>query len=359
MKKQLFALLGMLMSAITFGQVSFSAQVPPYGIVHKDQLWNLVVVSGQNGSVTIQLDVVNKLTNQPVFSATSKTISITKGSNRVQIAEVSPLTYSYYANGGNFQTDGLLPVGEYTACYTLVNTHLKEAAMAQDCVPIQVQLLSPLLLNYPADKSILSEPVSLFSWIPPAPATLLNNPTYDLTMVEVGQGQSQLSAIQQNIPVLSVKNLQTNFYNYTLSAQALDTSKTYAWYITVNNNGQPAGQSDIWSFRYKKQLNTSITESDAFYSLKLSSEAAYAVFSNSLKIIYQNDAGDTITHYSISDLKEVKQGLIAEGDVKLTPGQNFIEMPLSKFHDDRLYVISFVNGRKEQWSLKFIKAKRK
>lgn len=361
MKKQLFALLSMLITTTGFGQVSISAQVPPYGIVHKDQFWNLVVVSGQSNamSIQVQLDVVNKVTNQPVFSATSKAFSISKGSNRVQIADASPLVYTYYATGGNFQADGLLPVGEYTACYTLIDTRLKEAAVAQDCVPIQVQLLSPPLLNNPADKSILSEPVSLFSWIPPAPASMLNNPSYDLTMVEVGQGQSQLSAIQQNIPVLSAKNLQNNFYTYTLSTPTLDTSKTYAWYVTVNNNGLPIGQSDIWTFSYKKSFSTNVTETDAFYTLKPAAEAAYAAFSNSLKIIYQNDAGDSSAHYFITDLTEMKMGVIAEGDTKLSPGQNFIAMPLNKFHEDRLYLISFVNSRKEKWALKFVKEKSK
>lgn len=358
MKKQLLALLSMLVTATTFGQVNFSAQVPPYGIVHKDQLWNLVVVSGREGTllVEVQLDVVNKVTNQPVFSATSKTISILKGSNRIRIAEASPLTYSYYATGGNFQEDGLLPIGEYTACYTLIYKQFKESAAVQDCVPIQIQLLGPPLLNSPADKSILSEPVSLFSWIPPAPASLLNNPTYDLTMVEVNTEQSQLSAMQQSIPVLSVKNLQNNFYSYTLSAPSLDTSKTYAWYVTVNSSGLPVGQSDIWTFRYKKQLGATTIVADAYYSLKSASEAAYAVFSNNLKIIYQNDAGDSSAHYSIMDLKEVKEGVVAEGETTLKPGQNFIEMPLNGFRDDRLYVIKFVNSRNEQWSLKFVKA---
>ena len=237
MYKKRLILVGWLSLGFTFlqAQISMTLQVPPAGVLVKNQLWNMLLVNSGASSTTVrvQLSLLDEKNNQPVLTAISAPLLLTRGARQVQAKDLSPIQYSY--NGPSFHADedpnGLLPVGSYQACYTVMVSDKGTVVRVENCIQVNVDPLSPPLLNTPADEGLLYTPYPQFTWLPPAPVGLFNDLSYDLVVVEVLPGQGKADAIQQNIPVYSAGFVKNLYMNYPSSYRSLDTSRLYAWRI--------------------------------------------------------------------------------------------------------------------------------
>jgi hypothetical protein len=111
--------------------------------------------------------------------------------------DIQPVQYNYLAAE---LTSGFIPLGSYVACYRVSRVGPKgPEPMADECVRININPLSPPLLNTPADKSILPTIYPQFSWLPPTPAEMFSNLNYDIAIAEVLPGQSPAEAILNNV----------------------------------------------------------------------------------------------------------------------------------------------------------------
>jgi hypothetical protein len=242
-----------------FGQFSVSMQAPPAGLVQQGGLWNMALINSGSSTleVTISLNLVDNSTNQPVLTATTRPVLLTRGVRQLKPMDISPVTYSNlspaFARLGT--GNGLLPVGNYRACYTFYTfygeRHL-EAVLAEECIPVEVQPLSPPQLSLPGDTTTIETPYPQFSWLPPVPMNLFSDLNYDLLVTEVQAGQSPQSAIQENVPIYSGLNLTQAFHSYAASYKRLDTGKVYAWRVVAKNGQSFAAQSEVWTFRVGK-----------------------------------------------------------------------------------------------------------
>src|ERR1700704_2582616 len=88
-------------------QVSVSLHEPPAGIVQKNQLWNLTLIYSGTApiNVTIGLSLVDAVDNQPVLTAYSKPITLTKGARQLRVADVAPVDYNYLSPAFSRLTD--------------------------------------------------------------------------------------------------------------------------------------------------------------------------------------------------------------------------------------------------------------
>src|SRR5882757_4662713 len=246
-KKRLIFLSLLFLGVVTQAQINMTLQVPPAGVLIKNQLWNMLLVnSGQSISVRVNLVLLDEKNNQPVLTATSAPILLARGARQLQAKDLGPIQYAY--SGPSFRADvdpnGMLPAGSYQACYTVAGMEKGAAPRVENCIQVNVDPLSPPLLNTPADESRQYTYYPQFTWLPPTPVGLFNDLSYDLVVVEVLPGQGKADAIQQNIPVYSAGFVKNLYMNYPSSYRALDTSKLYAWRIIVLNNGAPAAMSD-------------------------------------------------------------------------------------------------------------------
>lgn len=341
-------------------QISMTLQVPPVGVLVKNQLWNMLLVntSNQTAMIRIGLVLMDEMTNQPVLTGSTLSFALEKGARQIQAKDLGPIQYTY--NGpavlADHDVNGLLPVGNYQACYTVSST-IKGAILVENCIHLAVDPLNPPLLNTPADEGRVYTDHPQFTWLPPTPRGIFSDLSYDLVLVEVLPGQGKADAIQQNIPIYSGGFIRDLYLNYPSSYRLLDTAHLYAWRIVAMNSGQPAAMSDIWTFRLVPPASPSLpTQANAYIQLQRGLDPSIASSGETLKITYDNMPADTLVAYTIQGLDDPGNPVMQRGQVRLDRGRNFLDIPLQNkrgWTERKVYLLSFVNSRNEQWTVKF------
>jgi hypothetical protein len=360
-KRMLFCLMLLGVTYTSHAQISMTLQVPPAGVLVKNQLWNLVLVNAGNTTqlVRVNLVLLDVQTNQPVMNASSAPVSLNKGARQLQARDVSPIQYTYSIPAAKVDMDpnGMLPAGRYQACYTVVSANKGDLTLVENCIQVNVDPLSPPLLNTPANEDKLITPYPQFTWLPPTPIGLFNDLGYAIVIVEVMPGQGTADAIQQNIPLNASVYTKDLFWNYPASTRSLDTGKVYAWRIVAMNSGKPVALSDIWTFRVTKTKPAiDIEKETPFVEVKRAQDAVIASAGNVLRITYDNAAADSTVKYTITSIEEAGNPVVQEGELVLQYGQNQLRVPLRnnrKIQSDKVYLLRFTSSRNETWTVKF------
>lgn len=358
----LFCLLlsGLLYKA--HAQVNMTLQVPPAGVLVKNQLWNLILVNSGSSNLLVQVNLVllDVQTNQPVITATSAPVSLGKGAKQLQVRDLSPIQYAYSIPAARVDMDpnGMLPAGRYQACYTVVNVEKGNITLVENCIQVNVDPLSPPLLNTPANEDKLMTSYPQFTWLPPTPLGLFNDLGYAIVVVEVLPGQGKADAIQQNIPLNATVYTKNMFWNYPASTRALDTGRLYAWRVVALNSNKPVALSDIWTFRVATAVKPAVipVNEEPYVEVRRAQDAAIATAGKVLRITYNNAAADTAVTYTITSIEEAGNPVVQEGELKLQFGQNQLQVPLRqnrKLVQDKVYMLRFASSRNESWTVKF------
>jgi hypothetical protein len=363
MNKQIALLFSIILLSVTArAQITLTLQVPPFGVLMKNQLWNMTLINTASVAVGVQLGMVmyDEKTNEPVLSASVPTIIVDKGAKQIQAKDLNPIVYTYESAAvTDRDPNGMLPLGQYRVCYTIFRG-ADQGGVKETCIELSVDPLSPPLLNTPANEAQIYDKSPQFTWLPPTPIGLFGDLSYDLVLVEVLPGQAIADAIEQNVPVYAGGLIRDQYLNYATSYTALDTGRLYAWRIVALNAGLPAGMSDIWTFKVvpppmpaiKKQYN-------AFVELHHGLDASLATAGGSLNLSYDNAASDTVVSYTISALQQKGDPVIQNGTLPLRRGHNWLTIPLTNgaYSKEKLYLFQFTNSRNELWTLKFTSAK--
>lgn len=342
-------------------QVTMTLQVPPVGVLMKNQLWNMVLVNpgAYTQLVNVNLVLLDEKTNQPVLTAVSTSVSLTKGARQLQAKDLGPVRYEYgtAAYGIDRNPNGLLPAGNYQACYSIQLVGKGSRSLAENCISVHVDPLSPPLLNTPADEAQVYTQYPQFTWLPPTPVGIFNDLSYTMVLVEVLPGQGKSEAVQRNVPVYSTGNLKQLYVNYASSTRSLDTAHLYAWRVLAQNNRQVVAMSDVWTFKVKKVTpKIQDREKGAYVELKRGLDAAVAAAGTALRFSYNNVAGDTLVAYTVTNLQDASNPELQKGNLAVKNGLNLLEvsLPTKNGYDAKgVYLFQFTNGRQETWSVKF------
>jgi hypothetical protein len=330
-------------------QITLVLQVPPTGVMLKNQLWNMALVYAGSGSisVTVQLTLLDAKNGQPVMTAQSRPVLLTKGTNAENVRTVGPIAYNYLSSIFNVDRNpnGFLPVGDYKACYVIAQVVHGGNAITQDCVPVEVQPLSPPQLNLPADTATVPTAYPQFSWLPPTPVNLFSNLTYTMAIVAVNSGQSPYEAIQQNIPVYSIGNYRDAVHVYPASNAPLDTATLYAWRVIAMNEGQFIAQSEVWTFKLAKTRPAPLTVPNGNYiPLRASNQPATNPSVLTGGVIgfkyysFEKDHATTISIYGPNGLMTTLQETIVYGE-------NYLSYPINgSFQQGKLYRIQLTDS---------------
>lgn len=358
----IFVFLGVLLGVQASAQVTMTAQVPPEGVLMKAQLWNIAMVSVSDAPVTVRImmRLTDVRTNQPVLTGISRELTLNKGAKQLQAGDVSPIQYEYLSDVADRSPNGLLPVGNYQACYSVyINGTYKGDLISEDCSPFAVAPVGPPLLNTPADKSVLESFNPQFTWLPPSPATLFSNLNYELLLTEVRSGQSSVEAIQQNLPVYRLPSTKSPFANYPSSALSLDTGKVYAWTVIARNGNAFAAQTDVWTFSLKSTLVKKELAQDSHIQLRKELDGAVAAVTGNVHFTYINAVNDSTVQYELLGL-EAGNKVITSGEFKVVPGDNMIAFPIRRkysLQDGKTYLLRVQNSRREYFQMKFVYTK--
>lgn len=360
MKKNILLLSSIfLLSVAARAQINLTLQVPPFGVLMKNQLWNMTLINTGNAAVAVQLGLtmVDERTDQPVLSASVPTIILNRGARQIQAKDLNPIIYTYESPAVTDRNpNGLLPVGQYRVCYT-VSRGPDAGAPIENCIELAVDPMSPPLLNTPANEAQIYTASPQFTWLPPTPAGIFGDLSYDLVLVEVLSGQAIADAIEMNVPVYSGGLLHDPYLNYATSYASLDTGRLYAWRIVALNNGQPAAMSDIWTFRVVTPPVPSLhTINNPYLTLKRGLDPSVAVGTVNMRFNYDNVPADTVVHYTITSLSDAGNPVVQQGQLSLRRGENLLQIALSKtagYDPKKIYLFQLFNSRNETWTVKF------
>jgi hypothetical protein len=197
-------------------------------------------------NISIQLNLQDAVTGQVVLTANTGSIVAGKGVKNITVRDVQPVLYNYAAPDFSKK---YLPMGSYVACYQLINNADRKGVMAEECIHINIDPLSPPMLNSPSDKSEIQSPYPQFTWMPPTPFDMFSSLGYELLVTEVLPGQSPTEAIQYNTPIYTKDNISQPYESYASSFTKLDTGKIYAWQVVAKNGLNYAAKTEVWTFK--------------------------------------------------------------------------------------------------------------
>jgi hypothetical protein len=360
--KRILTILFLALAVRASSQLAVNTMIPPVGLMEKQQLWNILVTNPGMSAVNIRIELVltEVNTGQQVLGATTGIINVPPGTKQLSAGSIGAVQYN--VTGGTYRVDpgpaGLLPVGVFKACYSFIEGSGKP--MAQECHQLNIQPLSPLLLNLPAHHSVLDNRYPSFSWIPFSSAQFLNNLSYNIKLVEVYQGQSAADAMQKNPPLFTARNITSTNLLYAQSAPALEQKKQYAWQVTAVNNLTEIARSETWDFSLGTSGGGMLKPDPVYVRLKKEPEdAGYGIFYGNLRFAYFNETGDTTWNVKLTDISSGKPQAIsmaALDTLKMERGENLVNIPgsgISGLRDKHIYLMQLSNSRRETWQLKF------
>ncbi len=340
-------------------QITLALQVPPVGVLQKTQLWNMALVYAGNNSIDVYvtLTLLDTKNNQPLLRATSRPLVLTKGTKQINATDASPVQYNYMSPIFNVDRDpnGFLPVGNFKACYTVFKRDDSGEPLAEDCIPVEVQPLSPPQLNLPADTSVIETAYPQFNWLPPSPLNLFSNLTYDMLVVEVLPGQSAYESIQKNMPVYNISRYKDMVHLYPASGKALDTGRVYAWRVVAKNEDDFVAQSEVWTFRLAShKAVTSAPNGDNYILLKKGNESA-----SGMNIVTNGRIGIKYysfdkTHTTTVRFVSADGQLIKQEQSAIVYGDNFLSYTMgSIFQEGKSYRVEITDLQNNIYAASF------
>jgi hypothetical protein len=354
------AMMGLMLlgSGYLHAQLVATVQIPPAGLTHKPQLWNMMLVNPGPDAMTLQVQISlqDVLTGQKIITGSTRIVQVPKGAKMLQYGDVAPVQYNYAAAVPDKTPDGFLPVGHYRVCYTFIkNPDKSPEPIQEECTQVDIQPLSPPQLIVPAHETVLETAYPQLNWLPPGPAQLFSNLQYELKISEVLPGQNMAEAMQQNTPVFSKGGIKENYLPYPASATPFVSGKTYAWQVVAKDNSQYAAQTDVWSFTVKAITAPEKNKSQLYNRLRKGNEAGYGQAGEQLLFAYDNEANDSAVTCQVFDMAQPGQPLVKK-NITLSGGANYISFDLIKhgaFVKGNRYRFELVNSRGEKWSLIF------
>ena len=359
--KKLFLLFAttLLFGLPAYTQVTLQSVLPVTGLVQKNQLWNLVVVNAAGNSMNcrVELTLRDRVTGQIVLTASTATFTIAKGSKQLNAGSLAPVQYNYLSARTSRDVNSLIPIGSYNACYLLINyRNDAQETVAEECIAFDVEPLSPPMLIFPKDSSILDVQPSQFSWIPPSPMKMFSALNYEVIITEIKEGQKAEEAIQENMPVYAASNLQTSTLSYSRASESLQKEKWYAWQVVARDENNYAAKTETWVFKLANEKPAEpMLRGIPFTKMKVSSPETAIAPNGYLKFSYNNQLTDSHLRVVITDLsgKATKE---MHFDVDIISGENLITFPLKKILDyaeESTYMASLVNSKGEKWVMLF------
>lgn len=364
MKKIIMLLWAGFFSMAITGQVVVNLQLPAAGLAIKSQLWNMTLSNTGTDpmSVKIAMIMTDVGTGQQVLSGSTGFFTLPPGNHFFQYGDVLPVNYvvlnSNYAVDAS--PDGFLPPGTYNICYEVLKLDEIAVRLTEECADATVESLSPPYLTAPDDLAEIEETRPVFSWLPPAPAYLLNSLSYNFKLVEILLNQTSSDAVAQNFPLVTEQNLSASNLVFPASQVPLDTGKTYAWQVVANNNGQAVSASEIWTFKVSASATaSSVKNNQPYFKLKTTPASSYFICTGTLQLEYINELNDSTALVELYDeSKDSRKKITLDDDViLLRHGQNLISIDLTNtagIVQGHRYAVEITNSKKEVWKGRFL-----
>ncbi len=165
MKKILCTVMtAMFFSVAGYAQITMQPAIPAIGLIQKNQLWNVLIVNNSGNQYNAKLDLIltDRTTGLEILTAGTGQFILNPGTKQLNADALMPIQYNSLNSLFDSRLQGLIPVGNYTACYSLTGIGIKEGLLSEECISFDVEPLSPPMLIFPADSSSLEPTASQF-----------------------------------------------------------------------------------------------------------------------------------------------------------------------------------------------------
>ncbi len=351
-----FTFLLFVHTAVT-AQLSMQVHMPATGLVQRNQLWNVMVTNSTASAYECKLNMVlsDRNTGDEVMTAATSQFTVARGARQLNVNLLEPVQYNYLTMTGDSRLQGLLPPGNYMACYTLTLVNTKADAVTE-CVQFDAEPLTPPMLTFPADSSVTEALPSQFTWLPPTPAAMFSRLQYDIVIVPVNDGQLAEDAIQNNIPFYSTGNITGNNLNYPGASPAFEKNKWYAWQVIAKDDKSYAAKSETWVFQvnaFSKKADV-VTESYADAKSYYTGKTYY--FSDHILVSFTNPYTAKKMRYAIRHAAS-KKTIAGIPDIEMKQGLNNLSVPVKKLKGlkkNELYTMEIYNSSNTTYYVNFI-----
>jgi hypothetical protein len=357
MQRRLFIILFSFYFLVNTGNVSSQITVNFNAALHGQTLDGLSfaqIISSysQNKFAKIKITIRE---NQGGIAATMMIpyLLITPGSNMINRVEFSRSGFQFAqsAAGQQIRQTGRMPEGEYEFCFEVTTGNPKTQAieeMFENCFSSMIQPPTPLILINPApeDESCNTRPN--FTWQPPMP---FNSKTrYRIIVCEKEEKQSDLEAINYNIPVINVAAIPAATLFFPPKIPDLKKEKNYVWQVTAYQDKTIITKSEIWEFSVKCKEEEKKDDGDSYRELKEEPDGSLYYAYNKLRFSFFNPNKEGPLEYNIQNLSDTKDMIKKLPELKMISGFNQFELDLGEvkgFKADKNYLLKVrLNGNR-------------
>lgn len=223
--------------------------------------------------------------------------------------------------------------------------------------------LGAVTLVTPTDAQVIYTFTPFFFWTYQGPVGDFET-VYSIKITELKDGQTYTDAMGSNVPLVFEEGLKQPSFTYPLSAPALDDDKRYVWQIQAVAGGRVTYLSEIWMFRYKKNVNNTTTEQNSknvtaqYVHLSKGVNNGSYVFTDKINFRYNNETTDTLLNYVVYREGERPNASLTKAPLKTKPGINYLSIDMPKGMQQNSkgaggYVLEVYNTRNEKWTMKF------
>lgn len=358
MKKIIQLFVFVFISGFTSAQVTIEPMLAQGGLIMRDQLWQFSIVNQASAALhgRVELHVRDRFTQEPILVASSSSFIINIGANLCSVGNISPIQYSLIPSNSPAINAGILPVGNYKICYLLF-LEGSDVPDLEHCQDFDADPLSPPMLVYPADSSILNISPEQLSWMPPTPGFMFADLKYDLLIVPILNGQNQAMAIQENIPVFQISNIANTAILFSSIMPNLVNDKWYAWQVLARDGIKYAGKSETWIFKTQQIVPEYRREHTQYVQLSANKMELGYTRDGVLNIALPNEANDSLMLIKIeAEDNNSYNNSSCTIPVILNNGMNLIQIDLNKVEGLQKhghYIAKMTNTRGERYLLRF------
>ncbi|GEM_PF-2554633 len=247
----LLAIVPLLFAVSVHSQVIVKLFQPQPNQWNVADMWNLTLTNTSSKAIKVYLHgTVEAQSDGLIFEGKSAVFSLPANySGRIDPRQLEPADVGY-ANSDYEEIvlrTGTMPEGIYTICITVKDAETDEE-LGRGCVVQPITSISPPQLLNPEDEAELTEPLPVFTWLPPTPLTGNYSVSYSLRIVEFLDGQVPLEAMEANPAWFTEKNIPSTSFQLPISARPMEPGRKYAWQVTAYGNKYEIGKSEVWSF---------------------------------------------------------------------------------------------------------------
>lgn len=382
LKLKLF-ILGLLVATPVFLLAQINIQINSFNqyYFNTKECLNFSAINLGLKSVEVQFNVkIDNADNSKIVEFKTSPVILNPGVNLINSMTVGIKDINYF-NKDIYEIEtktGTFPSRNYKVCIWSVCSLPDCAGLGSgagsteqaECIQIQVENPTPLLLSYPENNSEIEEIRPVYNWIPPAPIASSSELNYLMRLVEVNEGQTPSDALMLNRPLIEIEGLVQNALMHPNDVNPLELGKTYAWQVQAFIGKTYFAKSEQWNFKIKKETIVKDTIKYAKVTGKIDagehkiSEDGYFYFA------FQDSKPNYILECNLlnSEMKQLPNAIFEQGKFDTTLRKEVFSTDITFAGEKKyrlntasiklstgVYFLEIVNSRREKLYIKFTK----